>query len=200
MVRVMVEMLENKDVGNIRNMSIENPFSDAQEEHKWYVVGVSKNREAALQRTLLSMIGIPPFGVQTVYLPTEVVRKWKNNKQIDEEKPIMSYLFVLSKPGYLENRETRLLIKVKYSVIGTISEDEIKRMEREFSNTAPVMDFDLKVGSKVTVIKGSFIGLNGQVQSIGQDGFITVRIWLMQGCEPTDIEVQISDVGPIDNR
>lgn len=170
---------------------------DDENDYRWYVVAVSKNREAALQRSLMSMASVPPYPIRRVYLPTEKVRKWKNNKQIEEEKPLMSYLFVLSKVGFLENRDSKLKIKTKYGVIGSISEDEIQRMESEFSNNPPVTDFDLKVGTKVTIVRGSFIGLNGQVQAIGQDGFITIRIWLMQGCEPTDIEVQIGDVGPV---
>ena len=178
-------------------IELTNETATHEDEYRWHVVGVSKTRESVLKRSLTSMIGLAGNPILEVYVPTEVVRKWKNNKQIEEEKPVMSYLFVLSRDGFLENRDSRIKIDIKYTVIGIVSHEEVAKMKVDFANTPTVVDFDLKVGTKVNIVKGNFVGLNGQIQDIGQDGYITVRIWLMQGCEPTDIKVQVDELSPV---
>lgn len=164
---------------------------------KWYVLGLAKNREHVLARSLLGLAEVHPDKIRNIYLPTQILSSWKNNKQVKREIPAKpGYLFVESIDGYLDNKETKLQIQTNYRVVGIVSQEEIQKIKDESINMEEINDFEIKIGSKVIVNKGIFIGLPGQVQKVGENGSVTVRVWLMHGCEPTDIDVHTTDIGP----
>lgn len=170
-----------------------------QEEFKWYVLGLAKNREALLARSLRAIAEVYSDFIGEIYLPTQVMTSWKNNKQVRKEIPSKpGYLFVKAVEGYLDYKETKLKIGTNYRVVGDITQQEIDDMKQESIDIGEINEFEIKVGSKVVVKKGIFIGIPGTVHKIGQNGSVTVRVWLMNGSEPTDIDVHTSDVGPVE--
>lgn len=160
-------------------------------EYKWHVVNVAKNSELSLRNALIGFS--EAYKIKRIYIPMERIKRWKNQEQIQEMKPVMNYLFVLCPTGVLNDRFLKNQIKSRYSVVDTIPESEIHRMEKEFANIETIIDTSLSEGSRVYIIKGSFSGLNGQIQKI--DGlYAEIKVWLMEDCEPTNIVVPLADL------
>lgn len=160
-------------------------------EYKWHVVNVAKNSEISLRNSLLNFADL--YKIKRIYIPMEKIKRWKNQEQIQEIKPAMNYLFVLCPLNVLNDRFLKHQVKNRYSVISTISDSEVKKMEKEFENLETIIDTSLSEGSRVYILKGSFSGLHGQIQKV--DGSIAeVKVWLMEDCEPTNIIVPLSDL------
>ena len=185
-------MIEKNEFDNINLL----PEESYDEEHKWHVVYVMQNRQSSVYRYLMENSRLSDASIKDVYFPKEVVKSWKKNKQVQEEKSVMNYLFVLCKVGTLESREFQMKVQIRYNVLGYVSQKQLDEMKDTFANQEECNLIDMKVGTKVTILKGSFAGLNGQIHSMKDNNTATVRIWLMHGCEPTDIDVQMNDITP----
>lgn len=161
------------------------------EQYLWHVINVAKNSELKFRTNLMNYADV--YGIQRVYIPMETIKYWSNQKQIQETKPIMNYIFVLCPPNILNNREIKNKINIRYSVISTIHEREIHKMEKDFANLETVIDSSISEGSRVRILRGSFTDLNGQVSKI--DGEIAeVKVWVMEDCEPTSVIVPLCDL------
>jgi len=189
-------MIENNKVDELSDKIDTSSNLTEDEEYRWHVVYVLMNREASVYRYFLETSKLPEQSIKDIYFPKETIKKWKQNKQVKEEKSAMNYLFVLAKVGFLENRDFQIKVKTKYTVLGCIPQSEVELMKANFVDAEETNDIDIKVGTKVMILKGSFAGLNGQVHDIKENNMAVIRIWLMHGCEPTDIDVQMSDITP----
>lgn len=167
----------------------ENP--EATKIYTWYVVNVAKNSESKFRTILLNYAD--SHGIKRVYIPMETVKYWSNNQKIEETKPVMNYVFVLCIPNLLTDPQFKNKIGIRYSVISSIHEREIRKMEEDFTNLETVVDYSIVVGSRVRILRGSFADLNGQVSKI--DGTIAeLKVWIMEDCEPTTITVPLCDL------
>lgn len=136
--------------------------------YRWQVVSIVKNRQNIINflRSKIASSG----EVEEVFFPVDV--------GIDgTEKPFMSYIFVKSRPGYLE--EIRSKYERAFSVIGEISDNEIKEMQKDFANRKVSRESGIVVGSKVEFIEGNYIGLLGNVEEVSPNGEIGVKVWFM---------------------
>ena len=136
--------------------------------YRWSVVSIIKNRQYILN--LFKSKGISSGDVERVFFPVDIDVE-------GIEKPLMSYVFVKAKPGYLET--ARLQNDKVFTVIGEISEDEVLKMEKDFANRRTTREVGIVAGSKVEFIEGNYIGLIGNVEEVSPNGEIGVKVWFM---------------------
>jgi len=168
-----------------------------EEEYQWYVVSTIKNSETAIYKSLLEFAKNSPEDILEVYMPEEVIKKYKDNKEIIQTQPIMNYLYVKCRIGFIQTKEFKIKINKKYQVIGTISEEELLKSRIENEKLMSSRSLEFYPGMKVKIISGNYNGFSGQVNSITDD-YIVLTILILNF--PTMIEVHKSDLIPGDEE
>lgn len=163
------------------------------DEYQWYVVSVIKNSETAIYKSFVEFAKSSTGDIIEVYIPEETVKKYKDNKEIIQRQPIMNYLYVKCRIGFIQNKEFKIKINKKYQVIGTISEEELLKSKIENEKLESSRSLEFHPGMKVKVITGNYAGFSGQINSV-HDESVVLTILILNF--PTMIEVYKRDLVP----
>ena len=167
---------------------------------KWYILDIKPQQKVESFRRIISS----PQYEQMVYelhIPKETVCRWSGGKKVEKQRLIMgSYVFLHASPQIekaMSNIERDIDCRV---VVHEWIDAERERPELQKSlESSTGKESGIKVGSKVKLLKKGYeeLGLtNVQVQEISGD-IVRIRLWIMSGCEPVDIDVKMDEIVPI---
>lgn len=171
------------------------------ESGSWFIMYVRPQQK--INRLMSTLLNDYKSFVEDVVAPTQNVTKWVGSeKKIRKTLAMGSYLFVKATPE-LEFHQQKIEFEVDCKINvwpWEKGEKEIQLIREAFDGSSTMVS-EIKPGSFVTLIGEGYKQLelkNVQVQEINGNS-VKVRVWIMKGCDPVDLDVNINDIAPSNN-
>lgn len=171
----------------------------AEAKKEWYVVNTYAGHENRVKENLqrrVETMGLEDYLFRIV-VAEETEIEYKNGKEVEKVKNLFSgYLFV----EMIMTDEAWYIVRNTPGVTGFIgssgggakpfpvAEDEMESILRRLGMSERKVNIDFKIGDRVKILSGAFVGVEGSVEELNDETQTAVVLTILFGREtPTEI-------------